>query len=274
MPDRRTDRRPSTSLPDPVVPPHLYDDDYFREACLGATEWSESQGMNVHRIYTGALQRAGVRAGDTVVDIGTGRGELLAVAVQSGAARAIGIEYAEAGTALAKQTLQGHAVQDRAIAVLADARLLPLATASTDIVTMLDVVEHLAPRELQLTLAEAFRILRPGGRVLVHTMPNRTIYGVTYRVLRWSHPRRWRTWPSNPRNDYERAMHVNELTVTSLKRVLRRAGFRSLEVKLGGWIYTDHVPSKRGKRLYHRLAAIPMLARLGTADFWGVGIRP
>ncbi|MFZ2269547.1 MAG: class I SAM-dependent methyltransferase [Azonexus sp.] len=47
---------------------------------------------------------------------------------------------------------------------------LPLASASFDIVTMLATLEHLAhPAEM---VAETFRVLRPGGRVLI-TVPSR-----------------------------------------------------------------------------------------------------
>lgn len=46
-----------------------------------------------------------------------------------------------------------------------DAHTLPLATASVDNVLMLHVLEHLGRPEQ--ALAEAFRVLRPGGRLLV-----------------------------------------------------------------------------------------------------------
>ena len=52
--------------------------------------------------------------------------------------------------------------------VLGDAASLPLADARFDTVMMLDVLEHL-PRP-ELALAEARRVLRPGGRLLI-TIP-------------------------------------------------------------------------------------------------------
>jgi hypothetical protein len=69
-------------------------------------------------------------------------------------------------------------------------------------------------------------------------------------------------------------MHVNEQTVTALGRSLRRAGFRPSRASLGNWVYTVHVPDERAKRVYHRLAKIPFLARLGIGDLWGEGVRP
>lgn len=274
MSERPHEPSSSDALPSPVVPSDVYDDHYFRSVCLGAEEWSATAGERVAGVYAGVLARAKLRPGEIVVDIGTGRGELLAVAIEQGAARAIGLEYAEAAIGLAQQTIETHRVTARAAVMVADARAVPISTESVDLVTMIDVVEHLAPAELALTLTEVLRILRPGGRIIIHTMPTSTIYNVTYRVLRLLRPRRWKSWPADPRNEYEKAMHVNEQSVTRLGRALRRAGFRPCRASLGNWVYTVHVPDDGGKRVYHRLAKVPLLARLGIGDLWGEGMRP
>ena len=261
-------------LPEPVVSPDEYDRDYYAHTCLGATEWTRSGGSEVAPVYPGFLAIAGMEEGDVVVDIGTGRAELLAVAVERGARRAIGVEYAPAAVELARTTIEAHGVADRTEVLLADARALPLEDGIADLVTLLDVVEHLAPDELARTLAEARRVLRPGGRVAIHTMPNRSVYEITYRLQRGLHPGRRRRWPADPRNDFERRMHVNEQTVGSLRRALRRAGFSPARVWLGDFIYADFVPEERARVLYHRLAAHRLTRRLGRADLWALGTRP
>jgi len=261
-------------LPPPVVSPDAYDETYYRECCGGYAEWAASEGSQIAGMYPACLDRAGFRAGEVLVDIGTGRGELLAAAVQRGAAQAIGVEYAEAAVRLAEQTLKAHGVQERAQVLLADARKVPVDDASADLVTLLDVVEHLAPPELDGALLEAHRVLRPDGRILIHTLPNRSIYEITYRWQRRLVPGRRRTWPADPRQtELERTMHVNEQSVSSLRAALRRAGFVDVHVSLGKWIFTDFVPEDRAKRLYRRLAKLGPLARLGVANVWGEGRR-
>ena len=157
---------PSTTRADepvaapPAVAPEAYDDHYYRHVAAGADAWRASEGAAPDPLYEGALRLAGLRAGEAVVDVGCGRGELLTVALGMGAQRAIGIEYASAAVALARATCAGTAADVRQ----ADARALPVDDASADLVTMLDVVEHLAPDELHAALGEARRILRPGGR--------------------------------------------------------------------------------------------------------------
>lgn len=257
----------------PRVAPELYDADYYLHVAAGALEWSESRGSAFHGVYAAALDKAGLNRGDVVVDVGTGRGELLALAVARGADRAIGVEYSPAAVELARQTLAANPTAGRAEVVHADARALPLPDATADLVTMLDVVEHLTSDELSDALREVHRILRPGGLLLAHTMPNRDIYTVTYRLQRGLVPTRWRAWPRDPRNDFEHRMHVGELNLGSLRRALRRAGFAGARAELGEWIYADFVPDDRARVLYHRLAAHRPTARFGVADLWGLGRR-
>ncbi len=262
------------TLPPPAVSAELYDDEYYLTRCAGSSEWADSGGTHAAGLYAGILERAELRAGETLLDIGTGRGELLALAAERGAARAVSVEYSPAAVRLANRTLAVHGVSSNSEVLLADARRIPLDDQSIDLVTMLDVVEHLSPAELFQSLREAHRLLRPGGRVLIHTMPNRDIYDVTYRLQRALHPRRRRSWPAQPRVEYELLMHVNEQTVASLGRVLRQTGFSPSRARLGEWIYTDFVPDERAKRLYGRLQRTRALARFGVANIWGEGTRP
>jgi ubiquinone/menaquinone biosynthesis C-methylase UbiE len=261
-------------LPPPRVPSAAYSEEYYLHHCGGSDEWRTSDGAVIAGIYPGSLHVAGLQPGETVVDIGTGRGELLVAALEAGARRAVGIEYSEAAVELARKTLAAHGVPpERGEVVAADARAIPLPDQTADLVTMLDVVEHLTPDELAGSLRQAHRLLRPGGRILVHTFPTRTVYEVTYRLQRLAFPRRLWRWPRNPRNEWERAMHVNEQTVTTLRRSLRAAGFGDVDVHPGQWVYTDFLPHARAGRLYHRLARHRLTARFGVGDLWGRGIR-
>jgi 2-polyprenyl-6-hydroxyphenyl methylase/3-demethylubiquinone-9 3-methyltransferase len=223
-------------------------------------------------MYAAFLLRAGFTAGEVLVDLGCGRGELLAEAVTGGAGRAVGVEYAASAVRLARQTLQKQGAGDRAEVIAGDLRAVPLPDACADLVTLLDVVEHLAPAELAAALTEAGRLLRPGGRVLVHTMPNRAVYTVTYRALRATIGRR-HGWPADPRNEWERRMHVNEQTIRSLRRAMRTAGFRDVRVGVGAWVYTDFVDDARARRVYAALARVPVLRRVAVGNLWGEASR-
>jgi ubiquinone/menaquinone biosynthesis C-methylase UbiE len=211
------------------------------------------------------MELLGLAPGRLLVDVGCGRGELIALAAEHGV-RAVGVDYAPAAIDLAQATLGARRLDGLAEVRQGDARGLPLGDAEADAVTMLDVVEHLVPAELALALEEARRVLRPGGRLVIHTFPNRNIYDLTYRWQRRLTPGRARRWPADPRLQWERDMHVGEQTLRGLARAVDAAGFRERRAWYGDWVYTDFVPSPRAARTYRVLARIPGLKGAGRAN--------
>jgi ubiquinone/menaquinone biosynthesis C-methylase UbiE len=262
------------TLPPAAVPPTVYDEPYYLGACMGYEEWRDSDGARMAPQYEGVLEhKLGLHAGEALLDIGAGRGELVVAAAARGA-RAVGVEYSPAAVELSQRTLAAHGDPPGASVVMADARALPVADGDFDAVTMLDVIEHLTSSEQATVLAEALRALRSGGRICIHTMPNRLIYDVTYRLQRGVSPERRRRWPAQPRNQYELAMHVGELSARSLRRALEASGFADVQVNHGEMVYTAFVPDERAKTTYYRLAARRLTRALGIADLWAIAIRP
>ncbi|HEY5318686.1 MAG TPA: class I SAM-dependent methyltransferase [Solirubrobacteraceae bacterium] len=252
-------------LPAPAVPASAYTEEYFREVAAGATEWSET-AVPIHGIYAYVLTvLMDLPPGRLLVDVGCGRGELIALAAEHGV-RAVGVDYAPAAVDLAKTTVAARQLEKLAEVHQGDARSLPVADAQADAVSMLDVVEHLLPAELELALAEAHRVLRPGGQLVVHTFPNRLIYDLTYRWLRRVLDGRAGRWPADPRLHWEREMHVNEQTLRGLSRAVDGAGFRERRTWYGDWVYTDFVPSRGAAQVYRLLAHIPGLKGAGRAN--------
>ena len=260
-------------LPTPVVAPDRYDERYYRQSCAGHDVWEASGGAEAADLYGGILTLADMRPGEVVLDVGCGRGELVADAIDRGASRAIGLDYADAAVALARRTLQVRGMDEHVELHAGDARALPVADASIDLVTMVDVVEHLAPDELAAALREVVRVLRPGGRLFVHTLPTRTLYEVTYRTHRRLMRLAGQHWPAEPRNADELAMHVNEQTRRGLRGSLRTAGFARVEVRHGEWMHTAFLPDGRHAGAYHRLARIPGLRGLVVADLFATAYR-
>lgn len=268
----RTDHE--DELAAPAVPASEYDRDYYLHAAMGADAWRESGGRDVAGTYEAALGMAGMRPGEAVLDVGCGRGELVRVALELGAARAAGVDYSEAAVEMGRETLAASERGSAGELAQGDARSLPHGDASFDLVTMLDVVEHLTPDELAVALAEARRVLRPGGRIFIHTAPNRLVYDMTYRAQRLLFPWRLRSWPADPRNEYERSMHVNEQSRGSLRRALESAGLTHAKAWYGHWVYTGHLPSPRAGRWYRPLARIRRARALVAMDLYGRARRP
>ena len=99
------------------------------------------------------------RAGSLLVDIGCGAG-VLAPHVAHLGHRHVGVDVVAASV---------HQAEERGVTVRsADARGLPLADGCADVVVAGEVLEHVP--DLDLVVAEAIRVLRPGGTLVIDTI--------------------------------------------------------------------------------------------------------
>jgi SAM-dependent methyltransferase len=156
-----------------------------------------------------------------VLDVGCGRGEILRRCAGLGV-EAYGIDYAPVAVQMARGA--GTVYQ-------ADAKRLPFSALFFDRVLMFDLVEHLRPWELDQALAEARRVLRPDGRLIIHTAPNAWYDRCAYPLVRLVRTLMGQGsgYPRDPRAAIPANLdvHVNEQSALGLWRVLRRAGFRA-----------------------------------------------
>lgn len=216
----------------PSLPSDLYTEEYFLTACEGYEEWQRSEGEHLSRRLRSAFEVANVEPGMVVLDIGCGRGEIIRHCARLGA-DAHGIDYADAAVRMTRDLIQAEQADPPpgAMSVArADAKKLPYPDAVFDRVLMFDVVEHLYPWELQDALREVYRVLKPTGRLIVHTAPNQWYDAYAYPVVRLVRTLMGQgdLYPKNPRQfgvAVNEHVHVNEQNILSMRRTLRAAGF-------------------------------------------------
>ena len=258
-----------------------YDRSYYLLDCEGHREFEASRGRKLSRRLRKCLDLTEIRGGETFLDLGCGRGEVALHAAARGA-RTIALDPSLDALSILREVasadlwLRGetpHAVRARGEA-------LPIRSASVDVILLSDIVEHLPPPTLARLLDETHRVLRPGGRLVVHTQPNRLLVDVTVPLLsRFSGlwgvrlPRDLRTEMSpGSRLPY----HVNEQSLEELDAALRRTGFEVDEIWLEGSYPVHRVfgDGFLGRRILRRFRRSVFLKRWLASQIFARVHRP
>jgi ubiquinone/menaquinone biosynthesis C-methylase UbiE len=155
-----------------------------------------------------AFARSNVQAGERVLDLGCGEGDLTAVLAGAGA-RTLGVDVAEAALARARRRHPELSFERAPI----DGPL-PLADGSFDVVWASEVIEHVA--DTARWLSEVRRVLAPRGRLLV-TTPNHGRLALALRGVEHY---------SEPLGD-----HLHLYSTRSLRALLDEFGFTQVDVR-------------------------------------------
>jgi SAM-dependent methyltransferase len=116
---------------------------------------------------------AGIVAGETVLDVGTGTGVVALTAARAGA-KVTGLDLTPELLALARENARIAGVGDM-VWTEGDAERLPYPDASFDLV--LSQFGHMFAPRPEVAIAEMRRVLRPGGRVAFATWPPEHLVG-------------------------------------------------------------------------------------------------
>lgn len=217
-----------------IIPPDVYNEKYFYDVMPGKENYLKSKGAEISNLYKTVLKLADIKQGMTVLDFGCGRGELVYQSVLKGA-KAIGIDYSDAAIKLSKELILRlpERLKENTRIIKLSAGKLPFDSSSIDRILLIDVIEHLTDDEINTLLSEFYRIMKPRGKLIIHT-PNKLHFDVgwkyyTYYAIVLTHLIRLKN-PKNVhrelRTEDEKKVHINEQDCFSLKENLKRNGFK------------------------------------------------
>ena len=138
--------------------------DYFE----GGTEHlqdldSPFQQYRIHKV----IQIYDPEPGESVLDLGCGWGTFSWV-LGPRVAEMVGVDFSQKSIDLCQDRLNHNLIEGLSF-LCADARDTGLEDESFDLVIAADLVEHLYPEDTNAVIAEAFRILKKGGRLSLWT---------------------------------------------------------------------------------------------------------
>jgi SAM-dependent methyltransferase len=191
--------------------------------------------------YLRRLEAAGVLTGDgPLVDVGVGGSGYTVIEAARRGRLAVGCDLSLEGLVRARRAAIAEGVAERTLWLCCSAERLPLASASFGAVLAVAVIEHVP--DDGAALAEAARLLRPGGRLWV-TVPH--ALGKISPVFRL------------PNAVHDRRLgHLRRYDASGLADAAGRAGFSTLDVQFTGHpvkvaqLAAQRLPGKAGNRFW------------------------
>lgn len=206
---------------------------------------------------------------ERVIDLGCGSGRTLLWNRDWGAT-AVGVDISPFFSAEARRDID---------LLIGDLRRLPFADGTFTKACSLDVLEHLSPEALRGMLAEAARVLAPGGALFVYTHVRknariaiglRWINALAQQLERWG--------LTDLRQEHLRKSdHLNPLRdIPELEQVARGAGFRIARIRyytpiVGGFV--ENILMRMAERAMARRAAARLRPTVGAAEADAQAIR-
>ncbi len=198
-----------------MTDPAIYDAAYF-DRMRGAAALADPETPPLEEEFLSLLRDLPLRE-LRVLDAGCGRGELLVQLKRAGARTVTGCDFSGEAVRRSQERLR-RAFGDGAARVVQAPLQEPgtFAPKSFDLVVLTDVVEHLAPADLDQALRNVATWLVPGGLVLLHTFPTLPLHRLHNGLMRLAG--RGATVERSNR------IHCNVQTRRRLRRVLGAAG--------------------------------------------------
>jgi demethylmenaquinone methyltransferase/2-methoxy-6-polyprenyl-1,4-benzoquinol methylase len=135
------------------------------------------------------LEKLAVSRDEVVLEVGFGTGDALVALAQSvgDSGKIYGIDISEGMLNAAQEKLKAAGLTDRAELRVGDAAQLPYEDHFFDGVFMSFTLELFDTPEIPVVLAEAWRVLRSGGRLSVVAMSREGNAGLMLRLYEWAH---------------------------------------------------------------------------------------
>ena len=157
----------------------------------------------------------------TILDIGFGRGETIKHCILNGAKEVIGVDFSEAAIEIAHMTLKDlqrskYRLYCQDILTFVNSKS---PTKNFTHILMFDVIEHIPRSEVEILIADFYKMLLPGGSIIIHTPFYNEDNDVIMEGIKTS------CQDSSDQHEETKGMHINRYSAEGLKKQMEKHGF-------------------------------------------------
>jgi ubiquinone/menaquinone biosynthesis C-methylase UbiE len=267
------------------VPAKIYDENYYHSINEGGNLFYKTKGKILSRRMRVSLSHVKIRKSDTILDFGCGRGDLVFYLAPH-CRNVIGVDYSKDSIKICNMMLNKYYKKYKNIhfsrSTIAG---LKLRDNSIDKIFLLDVVEHLYPKELDLLLNKLYRAMKSDAVLVIHTCPNTNFYKYGYPFVRLIFPilrkmpsfrklidtkPNWKgleRLPKNPEvNSHNMFGHVNEMSPKRMKKILIRHGFKT-RIRIYPFLRELDTPVLK---ISYMVLSLPIIRFMFSADIMAI----
>ncbi|MCX7905397.1 MAG: methyltransferase domain-containing protein [Elusimicrobiales bacterium] len=216
----------------------IYTKEYFLTQCEGFRSFKSSGGFFLSKRLKKVYDIVSSYNFSRILDFGCGRGEFsLKFSLNGVEAYACDVsdDAIEIANSLKNKWEKKRGKLPFYIFKIINSKL-PFENSFFDACVMNDVVEHIEKKELMNVFEEIFRVLKPQGKIFIHTSPGKLFikYGLfLYRIVGFFTGFRFDSNLKDILPDgLKKPYHINELSVWEIKKFLKSIGFEKVKYSL------------------------------------------
>lgn len=247
-------------------PIEIYNEDYYKNQCGGFETFCHSNGEELDAIRQYVLSLCPLQHDYSALDIGCGRGEIVFSLARTGLRYVVGIDLSDDSINISRKVCDRQIENGQIAIQRMSATQLELDDKIFDVIYMTDIVEHLSDANLKKAISEAHRVLKPGGSLVIHTLPtvNYKLYG-QYITKYYFGLKGMKWWTPTSQEEAALCGHVNIQSKFSLESYLYKS-FEAKNVK----VFYDVVNSGSALK---RLVSMLGLWKIMSPHLWAVAIK-